>query len=261
MGEGAYYDGFNYQEYWVNREYEDQAEKLAIKKFLKEIPQRDSLIDIGAGFGRHASVYGPVFKKCFLIDPSKDLLAQAKKNLKSYSNLTFKVGMLEKLPVDSGSFDAALVVRVIHHLEKPEKAFREIYRVLKPGGFLILEFANKIHFRARIRALLRGSFTFASDFSPQEQRSSENIKAGKIVFLNHHPEKIKECLKKASFGVVEVLSVSNFRLPVLKKLIPSPLLLFLGSLVQKPLAKISFGPSLFVLAQKPEVPTCLTWKV
>lgn len=249
----AYYDEFDYQQYWVGREYEDRAEKIAIKKFFEKIPQKESLIDIGAGFGRLTSAYSPLFKKCFLVDPSEDLLGQAKLNFKGLKNLTFKVGEAEKLPVDSESFDVALMVRVIHHLEDPTKALAEVYRVLKPGGFLILEFANKIHFRARIRALLKGNFSFASDFSPQEQRTPISINTGKIAFLNHHLEKIKQDLKKAGFKILEVLSVSNFRLPLIKKLIPSPLLLFLESLLQKPLARVSFGPSLFILAQKPGV--------
>ena len=248
----AYYDDFDYQQYWVGREYEDQVEKIAIKKLLKKISQKGSIIDIGAGFGRLASAYACLFKRCLLIDPSKDLLNQAKLNLnlKGFKNLTFKVGTAEKLPVDSGSFDVALVVRVIHHLKDPEKTLAEIHRILRPRGFLILEFANKIHFRARIRALIEGNFSFAFDVKPQEQRTPESIKAGKIAFLNHHPKKIKQDLKRTGFEIVEILSVSNFRLPILKHLLPSPALLFLENLCQKPLAKISFGPSLFVLARK-----------
>jgi len=259
---GSYYDDFDYQSYWIGRKYEDGVEKLAIKKFLKRIPQKDSLIDIGAGFGRLAEVYVSSFNRCLLVDPSKELLGQAElslrnlrglKRLRSLKSLTFRVGNAERLPVESESFNVALVVRVIHHLEKPEQAFREIYRVLKPGGFLILEFANKIHFRARIRAWLKGDFSFSRNLFPQEQRTSESIKAGKIVFLNHHPETIRNELKKTGFVIMEILSVSNFRLPLIKTLLPPPALLFLENFCQKPLAKIYFGPSIFVLAQKLKV--------
>lgn len=246
----AYYDGFDYQQYWVGKEYENGAEKIVLRKFFKKIPRRDSIIDIGAGFGRHAAIYAPVFEKCLLIDPSEDLLNQAKLNLKGLKNLTFKVGIAERLPAGKESFDTALVIRVVHHLEKLDKIFSEVHRILKPGGFLILEFANKIHFGARIRALLKGDFSFAGNLLPQEQRSPKSIKTGKIIFLNHHPGKVKRELKKAGFEIIEVLSISNFRLPVIKKLLPYSVLLSLENLLQKSLASFYFGPSIFVLAKR-----------
>lgn len=246
----VFYDEFDYSLYWKGRDYEDKAEKIALKKFFSLIPLKDSLIDIGAGFGRHTKIYASLFKKCLLVDPATNLLTLAQTRFKRYSNLTFQVGSVEKLPVKPESFQTALLVRVIHHLKKPEDAFREIFRVLKPGGFLILEFANKIHFLARIRALIKGNFSFPSNLSDQEQRSPESIREGKISFLNHHPQKIEKELRKAGFIIVSRLSVSNLRFPLFKRIIPSSFLLFLENLLQKPLAKFYFGPSIFVLAKK-----------
>lgn len=246
----VFYDEFDYPLYWKGRDYEDKAEKIALKKFLDFIPLRDSLIDIGAGFGRHTKIYAPLFNKCLLVDPAKNLLIQAQESLVGFSNLTFRVGNVEKLPVESESFQTALMVRVLHHLEKPEEAFKEIFRVLEPGGFLILEFANKIHFLARIRALIKGNFSFTSDLFAQEQRSLESIRDGKISFLNHHPQKIEKELRKAGFTIVSRLSVSNLRSPLFKRIIPLSLLLFLENLLQKLLAKFYFGPSIFILARK-----------
>lgn len=246
----VFYDEFDYPLYWKGRNYEDKAEKTALEKFLALISLRDSLIDIGAGFGRHTKIYAPLFNKCLLVDPAKNLLAQAKKSLAGFSNLTFRVGKAEKLPVESESFQIALMVRVIHHLEKPEEAFKEIFRVLEPGGFLILEFANKIHFLARLRNIIKRNFSFASALSAQEQRSPESIREGKISFLNHHPQKIEKELRKAGFVVIGRLSASNLRSPLFKRIIPLSFLLFLENLLQKPLAKFYFGPSIFILAKK-----------
>lgn len=45
------------------------------------------------------------------------------------------VGDIHNLPLESGSVDAILCMNVLEHVEEPQKAVREIYRVLKPGGY------------------------------------------------------------------------------------------------------------------------------
>lgn len=246
----APYDFFDYPSYWKGREYEDRVEKIALKKLLAKIPDKSSIVDIGGGFGRLAEVYTPVFKRCLLIDPSEKLLDEAKKRLKKFKNIEFKKGRAEDIPASQGDFRVALMVRVVHHLSEPEKAFREAQRVLKPQGYLIVEFANKIHFSARLRAWLRGDFGFSGNLEPVDQRSAKSIKAGIIPFLNHHPQAVKNSLEKFGFRIVTQLSVSNFRHPVLKKIIPLRMLLFLESNLQPLASKLYFGPSIFVLAKK-----------
>ncbi len=208
------YDTYDYPKYWRGREYEDRAEKQAILSLLGKIPpeRKNSLVDIGGGFGRLAPLYAPLFAECLLIDPSSRLLREAQKKVQKYPHLGLKRGKLEHLPVGSGAFDVALLVRVVHHLKNPQKAFLEVYRVLKPGGFLILEFANKAHFRACLRAWLEGDFGFSQNPTPANQAS----KGAKIPFLNHHPRRIEADLEKTGFEVLDCLSVSNFRLPFLK---------------------------------------------
>lgn len=46
---------------------------------------------------------------------------------------------LHQIPVDSNYFDAILCIAVMEHVENPEEVMPELYRVLKPGGYLILE--------------------------------------------------------------------------------------------------------------------------
>lgn len=244
------YDSYNYPQFWHGRQYEDKAEKIALRKFLTKIPQKNSIIDIGGGFGRLTEVYAPEFKTCLLIDPSEKLLSLCQKNLKKYKNFEFKKGTGENLPVEDTIFDAALMVRVAHHLPNPEKAFSEASRVLKPQGFLILEFANKIHFLARLRSWLMADFGFSRSLTPVDQRSPESIASGTIPFFNHHPKFIFQKLEEAGFKVISVLSVSNFRHPIFKKMVPLRALLFFESSLQSLISSLYFGPSIFVLAQK-----------
>lgn len=244
------YDLYDYPRYWRGREYEDRSEKMALQKFIAKIPNRNSLIDIGGGFGRLAEIYAPIFKKCLLVDPSQRLLDQAQKRFRRYSYFELKKGNIKRISATDEEFEVALLVRVIHHLADPLLAFREVNRILKPGGFFILEFANKIHFLAVLRAWLKGDFDFTRNLQPLDQRSAESIAKRTILFLNHHPQFIRHQLEKSGFRIIFSLSVSNLRYSFLKKIIPMPILLFLESICQQLLASCHFGPSIFLLCQK-----------
>ncbi len=57
---------------------------------------------------------------------------------KGLANLEYKVGDLEKVPLAANSVDLALMSQSLHHAQKPETALSEAFRVLKPGGQLIV---------------------------------------------------------------------------------------------------------------------------
>jgi ubiquinone/menaquinone biosynthesis C-methylase UbiE len=248
----APYDSYNYLSYWEDRSFEDDCERIAIERFLKKIGQQKTIIDIGGGFGRLLSLYAPLFGKCVVVDPSEKLLAIGRKVNQNFKNVSFKKGSLPKLPFQKESFDVALMIRVSHHLPQLLPSFKEINRLLRPKGFLVLEVANKIHFLARIRALFTGDLTFAKNLEPVERRSPESIKKRTIAFSNHHPRKVMDGLSLAGFDIKEVFSVSNFRSAFLKNVFPNDWLLNLEKRSQKPLGKSFFGPSIFILGQKRE---------
>lgn len=246
----AFYDHYNYRRYWWGRGYEHEAEVIALKRLFSQIPlqNRQNILDVGAGFGRLTPIYADQFSSCVLLEPSKVLISQAQKELK-YQNLKFICGRGEDFQLKT-KFDVVLTVRVAHHIQDLPVFLKNINHHLKSGGFLILEFANKTNFKARLRAFLRNDQSFLKDWSSTDRRSPANINQETILFLNHHPEKVKKDLKQLGFEVITSLSVSNFRFPILKKLIPTEILLWGERALQPFLAKISFGPSIFILAKK-----------
>jgi len=247
----APYDLYDYQSYWKNRQYEDQSERLALSSFLKKIGNREKIIDLGSGFGRLTSVYLDFFEKVVLCDPSEKNLALSSKKYSGFPKIDFVKASLPCLPFKNNCFDLVMVVRVFHHLKNSQPSLEEINRILKPGGFLILEFANKIHFLNMLKALAKLDFTFFKDLTPFEQRSEISLHQRKINFLNHHPREIENNLRQLGFEIKEKRSVSNFRNPIIKRIIPLSLRLLFEKKLQATLSLINFGPSIFVLAQKP----------
>lgn len=244
----SFYDdpSYDYQAYWRERVYENKAERLAVTKLLQPTPKKGKIIDIGAGFGRLMPVYGRYFDQCILLDSSQKMLQKAKKKIKR-ENVRFVKAKAEKLPFKDQTFDVALIVRTLHHLKKPEKAIKEISRILKPGGYLILEFANKIHLKSVLRNFLGRKISYFLSHLPKEISTHREV-----PFRNYHPSHIRSLLFANHFNIVKTLSVSNFRHPLFKRLIPLSLLLVLESFFSSFISYLSssFGPSIFILAQK-----------
>lgn len=90
--------------------------------------------DLGCGTGNASELLAPLVKKVVAIDQSPTMLAAARKRLGAHRNVEFLEGSIDALPVQDGSLDAAVFVLVLHHLDEPVGALREVRRSLRPGG-------------------------------------------------------------------------------------------------------------------------------
>lgn len=70
------------------------------------------------------------------------------------------------LPFESESFDAALLIGVLDRLAEPYRAARQLHRVLRPGGVLLVTAANDCYWRRRLDRVLPGEDRRASSYSP-----------------------------------------------------------------------------------------------
>lgn len=250
----AAYDKYDYPSYWGGRTYEHKSEIIAIKSMLDHIPKIHNILDIGAGYGRLTSSYLYRVKKAILADPSAKLLSIARENLKhiDYKKVTILQSTIENLPkkIKPHSLDAILMVRVIHHISDTEKAIKIVNKLLLSGGYFILEFANKKHFKATWTEILKGNITFPLDIFPKDIRSKKNIKRKTLPFINYHPDIIFKLLEDNDFEIIKKRSVSNFRNSYIKQLFPLDALIKIEDLLQEPLAYFNFGPSIFLLCKK-----------
>jgi ubiquinone/menaquinone biosynthesis C-methylase UbiE len=244
----AHYDDslFSYPDYWIGRDYEHTSEILALKRLLNN-QHYGFAADIGGGYGRLIPLLQTHAGKISLVEPSFKQRQQAKNYLDPRAKISIISGTAQRTGLKNNSQDLVIIIRVMHHLPQPQPVFRELHRILKPGGKLILEYANSHHFKARLISILNGQSLL---LTPIEKRSLKNIKKHTISFLNHSPDSIQKLLSKSGFTINTVLSVSNLRSPILKKIIPSSILINLERILQPILGKIYFGPSIFILASK-----------
>ena len=240
--------GYDYSTYWKSRDYEDIAEHITLEKIFTAIPSGNWFLDIGGSYGRLTDIYSKRFKHPIILDYSLETLNKNREELiKQYPNIILIAANAYRLPFHDSVFDSILMVRVLHHLNEPEIYFKEISKIIKSNGTYIQEFANKVHLKAKVRALLKGNFKFFNK-DPHQQPATGNFEGTKdqsSIFLNYHPKHIKKLFKNSNLKMYKRYGCSYLRIPFLKKRIKTTFLVKMESCLQKILSWSNISPSIF----------------
>ena len=231
------YEGISYKtDFWdgQGREYEDLAERIALEHLLPPAGRR--LVDIGAGFGRLSQFYEG-YDQVILLDYSRSLLRQAQERPGRDGRILYVAASFYSMPFLPGALDTAMMVRVIHHVADVPHLLGEVARVLVGGGTYVLEFASKRNLKAMARHALG-----RQDWSPYDPAPVEFVEMN----FDFHPAWMQEQLVAAGFHVKHRRTVSHFRLPLLKRLIPPRTLAILDGLCQPTGAWWQLTPSVFL---------------
>jgi ubiquinone/menaquinone biosynthesis C-methylase UbiE len=218
------------------REYEDRVELVALQRLLPKGGRR--LLEVGAGAGRNTPRYQG-FEQIVLLDYSRTQLIQAQDRLGGGERYLYVVGDVYRLPFAPGVFDASTMIRTLHHLAEPLKALQQVRGTLMSKATFILEYANKQNLKAIFRWIAR-----RQAWSPFQY---ETIEFAPLNF-NFHPRKIHQWMVEAGFEVERQLTVSHFRVDLLKRTLPSGLLVALDSWLQRTGAWWQLTPSVFLQA-------------
>lgn len=126
---------------------------LKAYELVSAISSRGKLLDFGAGQGRFLEMIGNLnFTQMSGVDLMK------RPNQKSQNYDWIEADLNEKLPITEDNFDIIVGIEVIEHLENPRAMVRELYRLLKPGGNLILSTPNNESIRSILSLIFRGHF-------------------------------------------------------------------------------------------------------
>jgi len=110
---------------------------------IASLKEGETVLDLGSGAGFDcflaANKVGPA-GKVIGVDMTAEMVEKAKKNAQKghYANVEFRLGEIERLPVDGNSVDVVISNCVINLVPDKSDAFKEAYRVLKPGGRLMV---------------------------------------------------------------------------------------------------------------------------
>jgi SAM-dependent methyltransferase len=109
-----------------------------VMRIAKGLPQGTSVLDAGAG--------ECAYKKYFAHCEYRSVDMAIGEPIWNYANLDY-VAPLDKLPIENETFDVILCTQVVEHLKRPIESLKELYRVLKPYGYLFLTapMAHKEH--------------------------------------------------------------------------------------------------------------------
>ncbi len=117
---------------------------ILINRFYSKLKEGTKVLDLGTGFLSNLEILVDtvIFKATvWTVDINKEPLNKAIKNYAKY----VKLGRLkpvqasaEELPFEDNFFDLVVSTLLMHHIENIPKALREMYRVLKEGGTLII---------------------------------------------------------------------------------------------------------------------------
>jgi ArsR family transcriptional regulator len=96
--------------------------------------------DVGCGEGYLTLEMARWARRVVAIDRSPEVLARGRELAarRRLSNIVWKRGLLERLPMRAGSVDLVLLSQALHHAEDPVRALAEVVRVLRPDGRLLL---------------------------------------------------------------------------------------------------------------------------
>ena len=233
------YEGSDYQtSFWDEggRAYEDKAEEIALKRLLPESGKL--LLEIGAGAGRNTPRYKG-YERVVLLDYSRTQLQQAQERLGESGDYIYVAADAYKLPFVDGLFDGATMIRTLHHMQDAPAALRQVRRVLQPAGSFILEYANKLNLKAILRYILR-----KQDWSPFTLEQVEFV----ALNFDFHPKAVRQWLDEIGFDLQRQLTVSHFRIGIIKRIFPAEFLAWLDSLAQLTGDLWQLAPSVFTLS-------------
>ena len=110
-----------------------------LRRIVSEpIKPRDEVLECACGTGLLSKVIAAKCKGLTATDFSTRMLKKAKKNCTAYDNITYDCADISALVFPDAAYDKVVAGNVIHLLDEPLKALKELNRVCRPGGKLII---------------------------------------------------------------------------------------------------------------------------
>ena len=129
-----------------------------------DLPTQGRVLDAGGGTGRVANAIREHAGEVVIADPSLGMLREA-----DQTRLGLACSNSEALPFPNASFDRIIMVDALHHVIHQGETAREMYRVLKPGGRIVIEEPDIRKFGVKLIAVAEKILLMRSHFLPPQR--------------------------------------------------------------------------------------------
>lgn len=133
--------------------------KKDVMREIASLPVQGRLLDVGGGTGRVASAIREFVDGIFIADVSFGMLAHSPR-----TDFYPVCGASESLPFADNFFERVIMVDALHHVINHAHSAREMFRVLKPGGILVIEEPDIRTFGVKLIALAEKLLLMRSHF-------------------------------------------------------------------------------------------------
>lgn len=115
------------------------SEAVREKAFtVADIQPGELAADIGAGTGFITEGLIQKSLKVIAVDQSDAMLSELKRKFQDIGKIDFRRGDVENLPIEDEIVDHVFANMFLHHVERPPVAIKELVRIIKPGGMLVI---------------------------------------------------------------------------------------------------------------------------
>ncbi len=196
----------------IAKEFSHTREKpwQELEFLFEDLKEGEKVLDLGCGNGRWYPLFKEKKVEYFGIDNSDKLIKIAKEK---FPEANFLVGDALNLPFPENFFDKVYSIALLHHIPSKEfriKVLKEIKRVLKPEGILILT-CWKIHRKKEILALLKYTFLKIIGKSKLDFKDAF-LPWGKKILRYYHffsKKELENLVKKSGFEIIKSGVVKN----------------------------------------------------
>ena len=137
MGSKDYFD--QVADRWDNLQASFYSEKVRDRALATAVVQAgDIAADIGCGSGFITEGLIRAGLHVIAVDQSEAMLAEMKRKFANTADIDYRCGEAAQLPISDNSVDYVFANMYLHHLERPAMAIKEMARILKPSGTLVI---------------------------------------------------------------------------------------------------------------------------
>jgi ubiquinone/menaquinone biosynthesis C-methylase UbiE len=172
------FDHFNFLAPYYERAIKFDA--LDILLATAALPDEGLLLDAGGGTGRVALALRPYLQDVIVADLSPGMLRESRNK-----NLTALLAPTERLPFPPFTFSRIIMVDALHHVINQQETAHELWRVLKPGGRIVIIEPDLRHISVKFLAVAEKLALMRSHFlSPEKIIALFHGKGAKLTLFS-----------------------------------------------------------------------------